>query len=121
MEREEGREERAEKTGLGCVGGSLGGVKSMENELQKLQDEALRHQKPFPEASRTCEGPLETLWGLPLDAPGSALGPLWGEVLGALQAPGDAFGMLFWVQGACHSKNTEHLEFDSLLVGFAMF
>ena len=124
MEREEGREERAENTGLGCVAGSLGGPKSMESKLQKLQNEVLRRPKALPEASWTREGPIGTLWGRSLGALGSPLGApgsLWGMVLGALGVPGDAFWMLFWIRGACHCRNTEHLEFDDLLIGIATF
>ena len=42
MEREEGREERAENTGLAYVARSLGGAKVWKSELQKLQNEVLR-------------------------------------------------------------------------------
>ena len=80
--------------------------------------------KALPEASWTREGPIGTLWGRSLDAPGSPLGApgsLLGEVWGALGFPGDAFWMLSWVRGACHCKNTENFEFDHLLTGFATF
>ena len=100
------------------------GPQSMENELRELQNEVLRRPKALPEASWTREGPIGTLLARSLGAPGSPLGApgsLWGEVLGALGDPGDAFGVLFWVQGACHSQNTENLEFDDLLHGFATF
>ena len=100
MEREDGREERAENIGLGCVAGSLGDPKS---ELQKLQNELLRRPKALPEASWRPEGPIGTLWERSLGALGSLLGApgsLWGEVLGALGDPGDGFWMIFWVRGA---------------------
>ena len=100
------------------------GPQSTENELRELQNEVLRRPKALPEASWTREGPIGTLLARSLGAPGSPLGApgsLWGEVLGALGDPGDAFGVLFWVQGACHSQNTENLEFDDPLHGFATF
>ena len=100
------------------------GPQSMENELRELQNEVLRRPKVLPEASWMREGPIGTLLARSLGAPGSPLeapGSLWGEVLGALGDPGDAFWVLFWVQGACHSQNTENLEFDDHLHGFATF
>ena len=95
MEREEGREERAENTGLGCVAGSLGSPESMESEPRKLENEVLRRPKALPEASWTPAGLIGTLWGRSLGALGSPLGApgsLLSEVLGALGIPGDAFG-----------------------------
>ena len=124
MEREEGREERAENTGLAYVAGSLGGPKSMENELRELQNEVLRRPKALPEASWRSEAPIGTLWGRSLGALGSPLGapgPLLGEVLGAFGDPGDTFWMIFWVRGACQCQNTQNLELDDLLHGFATF
>ena len=104
--------------------GRWGVPKVWKSELQKLQNEVLRRPKALPEASWTREGPIGTLLARSLGAPGSPLGApgsLWGEVLGVLGDPGDAFGVLFWVQGACHSQNTENLEFDDPLHGFATF
>ena len=74
MEREEGREERAENTGLAYVAGSLGVPKVWKSELQKLQNEVLRRPKALPEASWRSEAPIGTLWGRSLGALGSPLG-----------------------------------------------
>ena len=107
-EREEWREERAGNTGLGCVLGRWGITKVWTSELQKIQNEVLRRPKALPEASWTPEGPIGTLWGRSLGAPGSPLGapgPLWGEVVGALGVPGDACWMLFWVRGRATAKH----------------
>ena len=104
--------------------GRWGVPKVRKSELQKLQNEVLRRPKALPEASWTPEGPIGTLWGRSLGALGSPLGApgfLLGEVLGALGVPGDAFWMLFWVRGACQCKNTENLELDDGLHGFATF
>ena len=54
--------------------GRWGIPKVWTSELQKLQNQALRHQKPFPEASRTSKGPLGTLWGFPWVNQPSSLG-----------------------------------------------
>ena len=113
MEREEGREERAENTGLAFVAGSLRDPKRWKSELQKLQNEVLRRPKALPEASWRSEAPIGTLWGRSLGALGSPLGApgsLWGEVLGALGDPGDGFWMIFWVRGACQCKSTKTLD-----------
>ena len=104
--------------------GRWGIPKVWTSELQKLHNEVLRRPKALPEASWRPEGPIGTLWGRSLGALGSLLGApgsLWGEVLGALGIPGDGFWMLFWVRGACQCKNTENLEFDDPLHGFATF
>ena len=104
--------------------GRWGVPKVWKSELQKLQNEVLRRPKALPEASWRSEAPIGTLLGRSLGAPGSPLGgpgSLWGEVLGAAGDPGDALGVLFWMQGACHSQNTENLEFDDHLHGFATF
>ena len=65
--RREKRGEKSEQRTLDwdALLGRMGVPKVWNSELQKLQNEALRHQKPFPEASRTCEGPLGTLRGFP--------------------------------------------------------
>ena len=104
--------------------GRWGVPKVWKSELQKLQNEVLRRPKALPEASWTREGPIGTLWGRSLGAPGSPLGApgsLLGEVWGALEVPGDAFWMLFWLWVACYCKNTENLEFDDPLHGFVTF
>ena len=104
--------------------GRWGVPKVWKSELQKLQNEVLRRPKAFPEVYWTREGLIGTLWGLSLGALGSPLGApgsLWGAVLGALGIPGKAFWMLVWVRGACHCKNTENLELDGRLRGFATF
>ena len=124
MEREEGREERAENTGLAYVAGSLGLPKVWKSELQKLENEVLRRPKAIPEASWRSEAPIGTLWGRSLGALGSPLGApgsLLGKVLGALGLPRDGFWMLFWVRGACQCQNTKNLELDDPLHGFATF
>ena len=104
--------------------GRWGVPKVWKSELQKLQNEVLRRPKALPEASWRSEAPIGTLWGRSLGALGSPLGApgsLLGEVLGALGDPGDGFWMIFWVRGACQCKNTENLELDDLLHGFATF
>ena len=104
--------------------GRWGVPKVWKSELQKLQNEVLRGPKAVPEASWRPEGPIGTLQGCSLGALGSPLGApgsLLGQVLGALGVPGDAFWMLFWVRGAGQCKNTENLELDDRLQGFATF
>ena len=104
--------------------GRWGIPKVWKSELQKLHNEVLRRPKALPEASWRPEGPIGTLWERSLGALGSLLGApgsLWGEVLGALGDPGDTFGMIFWVRVACHSQNTQNLELDDHLHGFATF
>ena len=85
MEREEGREERAENIGLRCVAVSLGVPKVWKSEPRKLQNEVLRRPKAAPEASWRPE----VLLGRFGDAPWALSGLLW-ELLGP-------FWVRFWV------------------------